>query len=601
MNSLWELITPTTEMSFLVTEFSGFREHMAVVNDDIAALDAALASEDGDMNYYRGFEPEHTPLSLAIQLHRTRMVEHLISIGVDIELGVSGHLPVEIAAQCGNASIMAMLLNAGADFHPFLLHEESLCHFAARNPDDGVLAVLLAHNVTLNVRNEMRELPLHVAAENENEKVLMMLLAAGYNRKSLRKRVGDEGDGDTIVHRAAANRNEKVLAMVIAAGAQVTWKNEARERPIHVAAKNPNAEVIRLLIAASIAMHVLKRTDKKVIFNAFSNPNEEVLDALLAAGFQWDDDDLPHICDAAAKNTNESILRRVIERADVATLNRMLRTAAAGGTARSVSLLIEAGADVRMTHVCYAACSNEKNAGVMRVLIDAGAPFGAAEFEAAMENSNLDAVKAFLQAGIEFPLTHNLIRRAIFVGSDAIFSMLLSRMTDSRAVVAPNDQADCSWFNVSQKRLMVLFAHGADLNRRLIGISHVDSNSLATMVAAGVDMVQHDFPRLERDDGVWDERYAMLTVAGHPEFDDKVPWREQAWACNYIGELQLQLFRLRSFQVCVGLQSLRLPALISCEILSNMFGRLESTVAFHVVWAIVTTIKHKKSILLLLR
>jgi hypothetical protein len=69
-------------------------------------------------------------------------------------------------------------------------------------------------------------------------------------------------------------------------------------------------------------------------------------------------------------------------------------------------------------------------------------------------------------------------------------------------------------------------------------------------------------------------------------------WRQVAWALNFATHAQLKMMRLRGFQVCVGLQSLRLPALVLCEILANAFAPLESLIAFHRVWAIVTTIKH---------
>jgi hypothetical protein len=60
-----------------------------------------------------------------------------------------------------------------------------------------------------------------------------------------------------------------------------------------------------------------------------------------------------------------------------------------------------------------------------------------------------------------------------------------------------------------------------------------------------------------------------------------------AWACHQIAERQFELFRLRAFHVCVGLERRQLPALVTCEILARAFA-----VAFHRVWAIVTTVKH---------
>jgi ankyrin repeat protein len=81
-----------------------------------------------------------------------------------------------------------------------------------------------------------------------------------------------------------------------------------------------------------------------------------------------------------AKNTNAAIVQRVIERGvHVNALDSSQQTpvmiAAQESTAAVVSLLLQAGADVQTTDLlCGMACRN-KNAGVMRLLIAAGAPF----------------------------------------------------------------------------------------------------------------------------------------------------------------------------------------------------------------------------------
>lgn len=46
-------INTLTPRSELISLFMGYPEHMAVVNDDIVALDAALAADDGDCDVKR--------------------------------------------------------------------------------------------------------------------------------------------------------------------------------------------------------------------------------------------------------------------------------------------------------------------------------------------------------------------------------------------------------------------------------------------------------------------------------------------------------------------------------------------------------------------
>jgi hypothetical protein len=76
------------------------------------------------------------------------------------------------------------------------------------------------------------------------------------------------------------------------------------------------------------------------------------------------------------------------------------------------------------------------------------------------------------------------------------------------------------------------------------------------------------------------------------EVDTDELLEEEANAIDEILRRQVQLFRLRAWQVCIGLQSLRVSALEMCEILAHMFAPLESLVPFHVMWKVVLAVKH---------
>jgi hypothetical protein len=67
---------------------------------------------------------------------------------------------------------------------------------------------------------------------------------------------------------------------------------------------------------------------------------------------------------------------------------------------------------------------------------------------------------------------------------------------------------------------------------------------------------------------------------------------QEAHAIDLILLRQKRLFRMRAWQVCIGLQSLRVSALEMCEILAHMFAPLESLVPFHIMWKVVLAVKH---------
>jgi hypothetical protein len=52
------------------------------------------------------------------------------------------------------------------------------------------------------------------------------------------------------------------------------------------------------------------------------------------------------------------------------------------------------------------------------------------------------------------------------------------------------------------------------------------------------------------------------------------------------------IVRRRAFQVCLGLQSLRINSLQTCEILMQACGPFAVAVPFHAWWKIATTVKH---------
>jgi ankyrin repeat protein len=57
-----------------------------------------------------------------------------------------------------------------------------------------------------------------------------------------------------------------------------------------------------------------------------------------------------------------------------------------------------------------------------------------------------------------------------------------------------------------------------------------------------------------------------------------------------IQEMRIDLIRHRALQICIGLQSARLDALLMCEILQQSFARM--VIPFHIWWQIATTVKH---------
>jgi ankyrin repeat protein len=584
------MINCDTARSELIADFTGYPEHMAVINNSFEELDIALAADDGDcdVEHHRG----DTPLALAIRLHRTEIVDYLLAIGSPVNAVTRrGQTAGEVAARCGNQVIMAAFIQAGLNVQARSMDAHStLCHFAAQNTDAGVLRLLIEAAAPFDERNSRGELPIDYAACNENEQVMSTLLAAGCSLESKRCALN-----------AARNSNHMVLAMLIAAGADITACDVFGFAPIHYAACNPNVAVVRLLLDAGVNVNVLDRDGENPLFKACEkNPNMEVFDALLAAGVEWRDvAPRRNICHAVANNTNVAIVQRVIDRGvdlNMPILGRMtpVMIAARESTSAVVSLLLHAGADVHATAseiatrstVCEQACWNVEHPGIMRLLIAAGAHVGVDVLSSAICRSNIDAVQALIDAGMNVAQEVNTNPLLLFdyvnKHTHQMLEFLMRHGVDFRAL---SDRGHRKEWHVSSAILAVLFARGADLNARFPDEQRAiwaQSDATATLVAIGVE------PRW-RGRGVFRAiEECFVSVVSQ----DSVPRRHVAWACSFVAQRQFELLKMRALQVCVGLHALHFPALVTCEILANAFAPLESLVAFHRVWAIVTTIKH---------
>jgi hypothetical protein len=94
-------------------------------------------------------------------------------------------------------------------------------------------------------------------------------------------------------------------------------------------------------------------------------------------------------------------------------------------------------------------------------------------------------------------------------------------------------------------------------------------------------------------------RFAIENEAiEHKAFVLKLFIGQESLAIKYIRDMYTQhmwvFTKGRLFELCVGLQSLELPALVLCRIAKNSSICTHQRVPFHRFWLIVTKIKHWK-------
>lgn len=416
--------------------------------------------------------------------------------------------------------------------------------------------------------------------------------------------------------------------MLIDEECELDWVANDGAELAHAAAMNPNEEILDALIAAGVNLNARDNYGELPTLYAARNPNEKVLARLLEVGAEvglaTDGTSLFH---AAARNRNDAVMMIVLAalgEADVTRRNSARLTplllAALRGTVAVVQLLLNAHANlddrtVDNCGVCHRASQNE-NAGVMQLLIARGANFrarsagsnGKTPFELAVEHDNLNALLALVDAGVvladELAANPDLFRVAVantsksarvlrfflrHFGLDAVVNKPLSTLSVVWRFFSRQCQRPWIFDKASSAGAMALFAFGVDVNE----CAWEDADMLLTIVAAGGDFKEVDssgYCAAFRGDFSELEELALVAAVGGvcPPFD--LPRVE--WAQHRIRRRQVELLRWRAFEVCVGVHGLRVPALQQCEILAHAFAPRESLVPFHIVWKIVTTVKH---------
>lgn len=547
-----------------------------------------------------------------------------------IAAGASPHLPnhssifpVSLAVANENEAVLDVIIEAGVQLNLNNVHSRSLFHDAAKNRNPLVLARLFAAAGTDGIESRCyrKRTPCHYAATNENDAVISALLAAGCDGNACDERAL------TPAFLAAENPNELVLAALLDAGVSVDVRNREKQTLCHLAAKNRNHRVLALLLNANADPHRADDYDAKPIFIALSNPNSKVLDLLLAAGATLTPADFASpsqtVCHWAAANPNAEVLKRVLLLPFGVDLNQRdwegaspLHRAAESSGAESVVLLLEAGADILAVNkisegVCHFAANNA-NAEVMSTLIARGADFKAADGtretpgHVAARAGNVGVLIVLLDAGADIGAVDrdgsSLCHIAARVDDGgATLRLLLARGANCHVT---DNEGRTPCHNATEAALMELFAAGASLTavdhermtplRVAAGIGGLSDTRLVTLLAVGTDI------RLADSNGVTpmssivfrgQHRSALFAAAG-ASIVPPLPPKLVAWASGTIVHRQFKLMCARAFVVCVALQPLQLPALLSCAILENVFAPMESSVPFHRLWKIVTTIKH---------
>jgi len=351
-----------------------------------------------------------------------------------------------------------------------------------------------------------------------------------------------------LVHAAQFGQTE-IVDILLRANARTDGADVNRRTACHAAADCCHPDVLALLLARQPNLAAVDANERTAFCIALRNchfvVSERCALMLLDAGASLEWADPSHLCRFAATST--AAIQALIDRGVVVRELRMsddstpLHMAAWGCCDADVfEMLVKVcGIDLearnceRDTCLHYAARSG--NDFSLRWLLNAGADMNCVwrnGFTPLHDAYNLDCAVLLLAAGANVCARDNSGRTALHG------VLLLSSMPIEKTAVHP-------------------------------------------LIAAGADLDVAD------DDG----ETARQVMADRSWTID--PDQVEA-ARREIAKTRLDFVRHRALQVCIGLQSLRIDALQTCEILrfSCLGGRIAPLIPFHIWWKIATTVKH---------
>lgn len=220
-----------------------------------AEVNASASSKPGDC----------TPLYMAIGSNSGVKVGRAIDVarllvtnGADVNYtDDEGDTLLHIAADAGRKSIVDFLITSGAQLNSRDSSGNTPLHRVVPPPSGNgssktppgpdyvdTLEVLIANGAGVNIRNNLDQTALHMAAKTELKEFLEILLQAGADINAI------DNNFQSPLHAAVEAERLENVQILLAAGADPDAGPPGEEKPLHVAIFNSDVQMVKALLAA---------------------------------------------------------------------------------------------------------------------------------------------------------------------------------------------------------------------------------------------------------------------------------------------------------------------------------------------------------------
>ncbi|EPQ05391.1 Ankyrin repeat domain-containing protein 27 [Myotis brandtii] len=154
-----------------------------------------------------------------------------------------GHTPLHVAALCGQASLIDLLVSKGAVVNATDYHGSTPLHLACQKGYQSVTLLLLHYKASADVQDNNGNTALHLACAHGHEDCVKALVY--YDVQSCRLDIGNE-KGDTPLHIAARWGYQGIIETLLQNGASTEIQNRMKETPLKCAL---NSKILSIMEA----------------------------------------------------------------------------------------------------------------------------------------------------------------------------------------------------------------------------------------------------------------------------------------------------------------------------------------------------------------
>ncbi|XP_049719815.1 ankyrin repeat domain-containing protein 27 [Elephas maximus indicus] len=158
-----------------------------------------------------------------------------------------GHTPLHMAAVCGQASLIDLLVSRGAVVNATDYHGSTPLHLACQKGYQSVTLLLLHYKASADMQDNNGNTPLHLACAHGHEDCVKALVY--YDVRSCRLDIGNE-KGDTPLHIAARWGYQGIIETLLQNGASTEIQNRLKETPLKCAL---NTKILSIMEARQLA------------------------------------------------------------------------------------------------------------------------------------------------------------------------------------------------------------------------------------------------------------------------------------------------------------------------------------------------------------